>query len=114
MEPIISPWLIYAISLLTRIYITAFVCAFLSVSVSILIGIFLLYGPPGAEITKKGEKIFKYSVVVFITSVVLVILIPTKDTMIAMVGASYVTPDNIQAVQDNIVDFVHQIAQAIK
>ena len=31
-----------------------------------------------------------------------------------MLALQYVTPDNIQAVQGNIVDFVGQIAEAVK
>ena len=62
MEQIVSPWLIYVMGIISKIYITAFVCAFLSVSVGILIGIFLLASPPSVELTKKGEKIFKYSI----------------------------------------------------
>ena len=42
------------------------------------------------------------------------VLIPNEKTVWMMIGASYMTPDNITAVQDNLVNFAEQIAKAIK
>ena len=41
------------------------------------------------------------------------ILIPDRQTMVQMLVASYVTPDNVQFIQDNIVQFVSDTAKAI-
>ena len=42
------------------------------------------------------------------------ILLPDKDVLMTMLALQYITPDNVQAVQGNIIDFVGQIAQAVK
>lgn len=41
-------------------------------------------------------------------------VIPDKETCLAMLAVYYITPDNIQTVQGNIVDFVEQLANAVK
>ena len=52
--------------------------------------------------------------IVAIVSILGLILIPTKEDMLAMLALSYVTPDNIQLVQDNIVDFITKIVDACR
>ena len=41
-------------------------------------------------------------------------MIPNKETMITMIAASYITPDNIQMTQGNIVEFIKQISEAVQ
>lgn len=105
MEPIISTWLIYAVDILSKLQ-----------SISIIVTIasmVVFFGVLFEDDVDKSlrNKLLKCSSIAFIICGLLALLIPDKDTMIAL---SYITPDNIQLVQENIVDFVKRIAQAVK
>jgi len=106
MEPIISPWIVYGVTVLTKLGIAIHALAILSF-------IALLFTIPVLDVkdAEKWRKRFAIGVLVF---GLLDILMPDKDTMLTMLALQYVTPDNIQAVQSNIVDFVGQIANAVK
>lgn len=106
MEPIISPWIIYGVTVLTKLGAAIRVLMALSF-------VALLFTIPAmdAKGIEKWQKRFAISAFVF---GLLDIFMPDKDTMLTMLALQYVTPDNIQAVQSNIVDFVGQIAQAVK
>lgn len=106
MEPIISPWIIYGVTVLTKL-------GFAIHALAVLSFVALLFTFPVMDIegAEKWRKRFAIGVLVF---GFLDILMPDKDTMLTMLALQYVTPDNIQAVQGNVIDFVSQIAQAVK
>jgi hypothetical protein len=60
------------------------------------------------------KKIAHTSFLVGCVSAVFVIFIPSKDTLLAMLAMQYITPDNIQMVQGNIVEFIKQISEAVQ
>ena len=110
MEPIINPWIVYGIDVISKLSVVAFIMVIAS-----LIGVLIFamndstYGNDEHE-----NKIFKILLIVLLVATVFLVILPSKDTMLTMLALYYVTPDNIQAVQGNIVDFVSQIAQAVK
>lgn len=106
MEPIISPWIIYGVSVLTKLGIAIHVLLFLSIA-----ALLLTIPAIDAKGIEEWQKRFIISIFIF---GFLDILMPDKDTLLTMLALQYVTPDNVQAVQSNIVDFVGQIAQAVK
>jgi len=112
MEPIISPWIVYAISVMYKLNVASFVVAVLAFVVS-----FLVYMDNATSFNEKEkENAFataKKPLVVAIISCLLAIVIPDKETMLTMLAVNFVTPDNIQLVQGNITDFVGQIARAV-
>jgi hypothetical protein len=66
---------------------------------------------------EESECMIKYAKILAIVAAVcalVLIIVPDKDTLIAMLAATYITPDNIQMVQGNIMDFVKQIMEAAK
>ena len=63
---------------------------------------------------KRIKRIFKICVVLFIISTIGVIVIPDRDTTYKMIAASVVTTDNIKAAEDNIVDFIAKVANALE
>ena len=63
---------------------------------------------------KRYIKIGKYLIVIFAVLSFLAVVIPDKETCLTMLAVYYITPDNIQAVQGNIIDFVGQLANAVK
>ena len=104
MEPIISPWIIYMFSVLTKLNTAAFIVAMFSVVIIFWAWIF-------------GEKTkinIKNVVIVLITSTVLTIIIPDRQTMLSMLTLSFITPDNIGIAEDHVVDLITKIMDAVK
>jgi hypothetical protein len=106
MEPIISPWIIYAISVLSSV---KFILMLGCVVSSIVWGMSIILNE------EDGAKIlFKYSSIAFIVCIMPTILIPSKETMLTMLTLHYVTPDNLSLVQNNVVEFIQEIVEALK
>lgn len=111
MEPIISPWLVYGISVLAKFQMAIHFLLCLSiVGLCIMVPAFLDGDDVSDDVKRTRTKVLK-AVLIFGT---IEILLPDKDTLMTMLALQYVTPDNVQAVQGNIVDFVGQIAEAVK
>ena len=111
MEPIVSPWLIYSLSIVGNLWR---LCAF--VSAISLAGAFVIRIEIGdtydESSLKKYKRWLKISIAFGIIFGLFAFFLPTKETYMAMIAASYATPDNIQAVQGNIVDFVGKLTEA--
>ena len=113
MEPIINPWLIYAVNMCGSLKEVATIIAILIALPISIIGINITM-----EVNKEDKEFYirieKYLIGAFVVLLFLAVAIPTKETCLAMLAAYYITPDNIQTVQGNIVDFVEQLANAVK
>ena len=111
MEPIISPWIVYIIDILSSLYT-------FSLIVSVTGFLALIFFPMVADIEGMDrDRIIKYEKrigEVFTISTLLWIVIPSQETMLTMLVLQYTTPDNIQLMQTNIVDFIQNIVQAVK
>ena len=105
--PIVNPWIIYGISVIHNLCLLAFLSLIIT-----SVGMIVVLG--GSNGNKQDIKILKTLFVIFSVSVVLLVILPSKNTMLTMLALQYVTPDNIQMVQGDVVDFVSQIAQAVK
>lgn len=114
MDPIISPWLLYVVSVLSKVNIISIVLAILSFFLIFPLIYFSVGYDNSEEMKDKAKKMLKLDVVIFAVTFLMAILVPTKPTMIQMIGLSLVTPDNIQGLQENLVESIRQIAQAIK
>ena len=112
MEPIISPWLIYSISIVGNLWgLCGLACIlFLFGAVVIRIEMNDVYNKEDLE---KYKLWLKRSIALGIIFGLLSFFLPRKETYMAMIAASYATPDNIQAVQGNIVDFVGKLTEAV-
>lgn len=113
MEPIINPWLIYAVNMCGDFKEMATIGAVFIVFPIVVLGIECTMAV-SEENKKLYIKIEKYLIGIFLVLLFIAVAIPTKETCLAMLAAYYITPDNIQAVQGNIVDFVEQLANAVK
>ena len=112
MEPIISPWLIYSLSIVGSLwklcsFISA-ICLFLAFVMRIEMND--IYDEKDLSKCRHWLKLLIVGAVVF---ALLSFFFPTKETYTAMIAASYATPDNIQAVQGNVVDFVGKLTEAV-
>jgi uncharacterized membrane protein YjgN (DUF898 family) len=114
-EPIISPLIIYLIHLFSTIYklcpIVMVVVLFASAITFGMVDSSIRYSDDEKEkIINKWKK--RYFLLFLITAV-LFIFVPDEDTMIKMVIASYITPENFTIVRTEIIDLIKDIAEAI-
>lgn len=109
MEPIISPWVIYALHVFDKVYIACQI----SLMISLIFGLLTVIGAY-IEDDEDIKKINKILLKIAAISAIVLIIVPDKDTLIAMMATSYITPDNIQAIQGNVVEFIRQIIEAVQ
>lgn len=69
----------------------------------------------GAWIFGEKTKInIKNVIIVLITSTILTIIIPDRQTMLSMLTLSFITPDNIGIAEDHVIDLITKIMDAVK
>ena len=110
MEPIISPWSIYMFSVLTKLNIVASAVAIFSGASIFFMAINKIIYGDDMEIPFN----YKYVIIVLITSTVLTIIIPDRQTMLSMLTLSFITPDNIGIAEDHVIDLITKIMDAVK
>lgn len=129
MDPIVSPWLIYLISVINSIRIFAFLLGlifglpllicfvtdyFNSVNVDILTSYQL---DEYEELKKRNSKQIKKYFILCLTFILVGLLIPSKETLITMLIANVITPDNInmsnELIKHNVQDYVNIIVDGI-
>ena len=114
MNPIIPPSLIYLAHVADTMYIVSILVLLVSVLIMFFLGLGLIMDPPESEKLKKFViKALKICGITMIVCILLLILIPDKKTMYAMIAASMVTPDNITGVEDHVIDLITNIANAV-
>ena len=117
MEPIISPSIFYWIDVISTLSIISTGLFVLSAAVLILALIFLIVFIAEDEFKGDFKKFYKKILIIFtiITTVfgLLFTFTPSKETLIAMTVAKYVTPDNITTVGGTIEESVSSIATDI-
>lgn len=110
MEPIISPWVIYAAHIMESVRIGAILMGVGYIAVLSFVWII--------EDMDCGDKKFVTFMLrkkwYLIVSLVLLVVIPTKEDILSMIALYYITPDNVQAVQGNVVEFIKQIIEVVQ
>jgi len=109
MEPIISPWVIYAVQLLDNLRDICMVLFVLTCFAIVLIALPVVFGDEDLP-----KKFLKTAVIIAAICGGMVCVIPNKEAMITMIAASYITPDNIQMTQGNVLEFIKQISEAVQ
>lgn len=102
MEPIISPWIIYALPL-----VNVFIGIMLVVSL-LTMGMLIVIYTDKEYVEDRGTILTKTLWAVFIITGLLAILTPSKNTLIAMYIANQVTPDNLSHAQEIITTIIKQ------
>lgn len=102
MEPIISPWIIYALPLVDTLIAVLSV-----VSMTAMTTLIILY-IDGDFREVMGTTVIKGIWAVFIISTLLAIFIPNKETLTAMYIANQVTPANLSHAQEIITTIIKQ------
>ena len=94
MEPIISPWIIYLIGMVdtcNELMMAVAVVGTLLAGVSV--GVTMFDG--NGDIRKGARGVANWLVPIAVTAIMLTVLIPSRNTIIAMYTASVVTKDSV-------------------
>lgn len=123
MEPIVNPWLIYFASIVEQLRTFFNVITYIVVVLDIIIvmGTFIESNDAIAVFYNREEKktkpFIKLLIVLSIICPLLVIFIPSKETIIAMYIANMVTPDNLnianEVFKSNLKDYADIISKAL-
>ena len=119
MEPIISPWVLYWVSVMCNINDLVAIINWLSImSIILVVAVHLVdymnyMNGDERVIIPNWTKYIKISLIVTCVSGLLYIFIPDKQTMISMIVVSYITPDNINITADYVVELVQRISEAV-
>ena len=117
MEPIIAPSTFYWIDVISTLSMISTGLFVLSAVVLILALIFLIVFIAEDEFKGDFRKFYEKILIIFtiITTVfgLLFTFTPSKETLIAMTVAKYVTPDNVTAIGGTIEESVSSIATDI-
>lgn len=109
MEPIVSPWIFYAIHICSCLHVLSiFVFGFTLFCFGLLY-LRLIFD----EVISEHAVYFKYLICVFVASVIMILFVPSESTATSMVVSSYITKDNIEYVQSNTIDFIERLMDAI-
>lgn len=115
MNPIIPPVWLYAIHVADMVYGISLLA--LIISLFALLLFFLNYAIDDPDDTRKQKglttKGMKVCLVIIVVCMIVIILVPDKKTMYAMIAASVITPDNISGVENHIVELIANIANAV-
>ena len=108
MEPIISPWVIYLFSVLTKLNMVASAIVIFSCASMVFITMLrFIYDDMEIEFN------YKIVVIISIIATILVIIIPDEKTMLAMLTLSFITPDNVVITENHIIDLITKIMDAV-
>ncbi|MDU2971031.1 MAG: hypothetical protein E7B69_01300 [Veillonella sp.] len=116
--PIIDPMYLYAIEILHNIDVLNQGLFFtLSILLVCFIGICLFEKEVQQE-TLKHKRLIICVCSIWVVSLMVAVLVPTKDAMYKMLIAHYVTTDNLQAVNElvkgNIQDYLNMLENTIR
>ena len=119
MEPIVSPWFIYLLSLVNTlivIYAVTATCCFAALLVY-YITLACMQGEYDKSERERWligwKKAKRYVWILFVISLVSSMLIPSKNTIIAMYVADNITPNNVEKALDVGKDFKEEIKKDI-
>lgn len=119
MKPIINPVAIYVINLMGSLRVGLIVGAVIFAVLTIFWVVCYWdakddYSDEGKQSAKDFFRFSKRFLVCFALSFILVVFVPSKDTCVEMLVASYVTPDNIDAGVEKTKETVDYIIEKIK
>lgn len=123
MEPIVNPWLIYFASIVEqlRTFFDTITYIVVVLDIIIVMGTFVESDDAIAVFYNREEKkikpFIKLLIALTIICPLLVIFIPSKETIIAMYIANMVTPDNLnianEVFKSNLKDYADIISKAL-
>jgi uncharacterized membrane protein len=119
MKPIVNPAIIYLINLMGSLRVGFIIGAVIFAILTIFCAVEYedlkeSNSNEDKQMTKKFFRASKRFLVCFVLTFILIVFVPSKDTCIEMIVASYVTPDNIDAGVEKTKETVDYIIDKIK
>ena len=127
MTYIINPWFFYFASLLDSFWTLASIVLFLAIIGTVGFGIwwvmeayvsdFFVHDDNEPPFAKFCKKMIKASVIATIISAVLMVVVPTEETVDKMMISSFVTKENVEKTKEEakeIVDYITEKAIELK
>ena len=127
MTYIINPWFFYFASLLDSFWTLASIVLFLAIVGTVGFGIwwvmeayasdFFVHDDNESPFAKFCKKMIKSSVITTIISAVLMVVVPTEETVDKMMISSFVTKENVEKTKEEakeIVDYITEKAIELK
>lgn len=127
MTYIINPWFFYFASLLDSFWTLASIVLFLAIIGTVGFGIwwvmeayasdFFVHDDNESPFAKFCKKMIKASVIATIISAVLMVVVPTEETVDKMMISSFITKENIEKTKEEakeIVDYITEKAIELK
>ena len=93
MEPIISPWIFYLIEVLDTLKEVGWVCCIMG-GIGFIV-LFVIATKLNVDV-ETMRKIARWPIISIIVGIILTIFIPSEETMIKMLVASFIAPDNVE------------------
>ena len=114
MNPIIDPSFIYLLQLIEGLHIFA-ICAMPFSLVYLLISVIFIAvdDSMGKDLVASLKKYQKISIIIAIIATLILIFVPSKETLIAMTAAKALTPDNLALVGNNLEEALNYIFSKI-
>lgn len=123
MEPIVSPWLIYFVSIIENLYSFFEAVTFIVMATDIIIVMDAFIESDDAIAVfynreeKKIKPFIKLLIALSIICPLLIVLIPSKETIITMYIANMITLDNLnltnETFKSNLKDYMDIISNAL-
>ena len=127
MTYIINPWFFYFANLLDSFWTLASIVLFLAIVGTVGFGIwwvmeayasdFFVHDDNESPFAKFCKKMIKSSVITTIISAVLMVVVPTEETVDKMMISSFVTKENVEKTKEEakeIVDYITEKAIELK
>ena len=127
MTYIINPWFFYFANLLDSFWTLASIVLFLAIIGTVGFGIwwvmeayasdFFVHDDNESPFAKFCKKMIKSSVITTIISAVLMVVVPTEETVDKMMISSFVTKENVEKTKEEakeIVDYITEKAIELK
>lgn len=113
MEPIINPWVFYLIGVVHKLQTGLLVFMVMCAGVFVFAGMTYMDFCSTEKQKEQSVKTATIAGALFLVAGIVKIFIPDETVLYKMLIANYVTPDNIGAAQNNVVNFVGQIAEQL-
>lgn len=121
MTYIINPWFFYFASLLDSFWTLVSIVLFLAIIGTVGFGIwwvmeayasdFFVHDDNESPFAKFCKKMIKTSVIATIISAVLMIVVPTEETVNKMMISSFVTKENVEKTKEEAKEIIDYIAE---
>lgn len=113
MNPIISPWMFYLISVSNAVHSVAFLCAIATVLGTFLFG-GMAFDNSNAREHSNAVKWAKRFATGLVVSIALCVLIPSEETCYKMLAADMFTQDNINSATEYVTDVIDYAVDKVK